>query len=172
MDTKKLFINRLVDEHGRSLVRFLTKKLKDQQDATDVAQDAYLKMYTLNEPEKLNNARAFLFQTASNLATDQLRRKTLHTRYIQREVNQQLIDGEGKLESSAPSTEQTVSAEQQLQLIQRAINELPDNCQQAFLLQRNQGMTYSEIAKKMHVSTSSVEKYISMALKHFHRKLS
>lgn len=171
MDTKKLFINRLVDEHGHSLVRFLTKKLKDHQDAVDIAQDAYLKMYTLKDPEKLNNARAFLFQTASNMATDQLRRKTLHSRYIQREITQQIVDNEKESENSAPSTEQTVSAEQELQLIQNAIKELSPNCRQAFLLQRNQGMTYSEIAREMNVSTSSVEKYISAALKHFHRKL-
>ena len=50
--------------------------------------------------------------------------------------------------------------------IYAAIDELPLKCRQAFLLHRNSGLSYSDIALELDVSVSSVEKYILQALKH------
>ena len=44
-----------------------------------------MRLYTLDDPGELSNAKAFLFQVAANLSIDQLRRKTLHQNYLDRE---------------------------------------------------------------------------------------
>ena len=87
-DSKEQFLKDLVDEHQLALERFLTRKLESPDDAREVAQEAYLRIHRMEQPQQLDNARAFLFQVASNLAVDQLRRRTLHFRFLKSEKRQ------------------------------------------------------------------------------------
>jgi RNA polymerase sigma factor (sigma-70 family) len=170
-EEKTQFLKQLVESHGSSLERFLARKLDNPADAAEVAQEAYLRIYRLQQPEKLDNARAFLFQVAANLAIDQLRRRSLHYRFLKTEESLS-ADGEfSEAAAGAASPEQILKGKEKLARIYEAIEQLPAKCQQAFLLHRNSGMSYSEIAREMDVSVSSVEKYILQALKQCRKAL-
>ncbi|MCZ6829008.1 MAG: RNA polymerase sigma factor [Gammaproteobacteria bacterium] len=170
-EEKAQFLQQLVENYGSSLERFLARKLDNPADAAEVAQEAFLRIYRLKHPEKLDNARAFLFQVASNLAVDQLRRRSLHYRFLKTEESQS-VDGEaGEATVGAASPEQILNAREKLTCIYAAIDELPAKCRQAFLLHRNSGMSYNDIARELDVSVSSVEKYILQALKQCRRAL-
>jgi RNA polymerase sigma-70 factor (ECF subfamily) len=67
--------------------------------------------------------------------------------------------------------EDTVAAQQTLDTVEQALFDLPSKCRQAFVLHRQSGLSYPEIAQELGVSTSMVEKYIIQALKHFRNKL-
>ena len=162
---KSQFVNQLVESQGSSLERFLARKLDNPADAAEVAQEAFLRMYRLREPEKLDNARAFLFQVASNLAIDHLRRRSLHYRFLKSEKIQSPEGEATDSNAGAASPEQIISARERLALIYQAIDGLPIRCRQAFMLHRNSGLSYSDIARELDVSVSSVEKYIVQALK-------
>jgi RNA polymerase sigma factor (sigma-70 family) len=164
-DDKSRFIGKLVELHGPSLERFLARKLQNPADAAEVAQEAYLRIYRLQHPEQLDNARAFLFQVASNLAVDQLRRRSLHFRFLNAERQEQGGEEPTYRNADTASPEHILSAREKLQRIYLAVDRLPEKCRQAFLLHRNAGMSYSEIAHELGVSVSSVEKYILQALK-------
>jgi RNA polymerase sigma factor (sigma-70 family) len=168
---KDHFINQLVELYGTSLERYLARKLGNPADAAEVAQEAFLRIFRLQHPERLDNARAFLFQVASNLAVDQLRRRSLHFRFLKTE--RQYIGGDElpDLNAGAASPEHILSAREKLERIYQAIDTLPTKCRQAFLLHRNTGLSYSEIARELGVSVSSVEKYILQALKHCRAEL-
>ena len=84
---KDQFIARLVAEHGQTLEKFLARKLDNPEDAAELAQEAFIRLHRLEQPQELDNARAFLFQVASNLAVDQLRRRQLHFRFLRAEKN-------------------------------------------------------------------------------------
>jgi RNA polymerase sigma-70 factor (ECF subfamily) len=134
-----------------------------------VAQETFIRLYRLEHPDQLDNARAFLFQVASNLAVDQLRRRTLHFRFLKAESAEV---GEGMVDSGeAASPEQIIAGREKLARIYQALDRLPDNCRQAFLLHRSSGLSYSEIAQELGVSVSSVEKYILQALKACRKEL-
>lgn len=164
-DQKTQFLNQLVTEHGPALERFLARKLSNTADAAEVAQEAFLRVYRLKAPQELDNARAFLFQVASNLAIDQLRRRSLHYRFLKSEESY-AVDGDAHEHAAGAATpEQILNAREKLALIYAAIDELPAKCRNAFLLHRNSGMSYSDIAQELDVSVSSVEKYILQALK-------
>lgn len=165
-DSKSQFIEELFRQNGQPLVRFLSAKLRDPQQADEIAQEAYLRMQKLHEPEQLDNARAFLFQVAANMATDQLRRQQLHQRYVQNQLEQQTTDSGIAPEVEYGPDEQLI-AEERVQQITAALNSLKPKPRQAFLLHRKTGLSYSEIAEQMGVSVSSVEKYMLAALKHF-----
>ena len=152
----------LVTSQRSALVRFLSRKLGSVDDAHEIAQDAFMRLHRLEHADDLDNARAYLFQVASNMATDQLRRRKLHARYLADE-GARLQD---ETEHQDPGTpEDLVAARQQLGLVYRAIESLPLRCRQALMLHRVRGLSYAEIAREMGVSVSSVEKYILEALK-------
>jgi RNA polymerase sigma factor (sigma-70 family) len=163
---KESFLVALSQEHRQSLERYLARKLDNPADASDVAQEAFLRLHRLQQPEQLENPRAFLFQVASNLAIDQLRRRSLHQKFLNNEQNQSFVDEPVDINANGISPEQLLSAREKLEHIYAAIEELPDNCKQAFLMHRNTGMSYSDIAGELGVSVSSIEKYILQALKH------
>ena len=168
---KDSFLAKLVAQHGTSLEKFLARKLDSPEDAAEVAQDAFLRLHRMEEPEKLDNARAFLFQVASNLAIDQLRRRTLHFRFLNSEKNMVSGGEPVDINAIAASPEQIISAREKLAAIYQAVDELPFNVKQAFLLHRKSGLSYNDIARQMDVSVSSVEKYILQALKHCRARL-
>lgn len=170
-NNKDQFIAELVAQHGSALEKYLARKLDSPEDAAEVAQDAFLRLHRMEQPENLDNARAFLFQVASNLAIDQLRRRTLHFRFLKKEKS--LAQGGEPFDSnaSAVSPEKILDAKEKLADIYRAVDELPFKTRQAFLLHRHTGLSYQEIAVEMDVSVSSVEKYILEALKHCRRRL-
>ncbi len=162
---KDKFIASLVSEHGAPLENYLARKLDSREDAAELAQEAYMRLHRLEQPENLDNARAFLFQVATNLAVDQLRRRQLHFKFLKAEksVNP---DGEpADLNAAGASPEQIIGARQKLSAIESALEQMPFKVKQAFLLHRQSGLSYSAIAEQMQVSVSSVEKYILQALK-------
>ena len=156
---------KLFADHGTGLVRFLRRKVRSSQDAEDIAQNAFIRIQRLADIGELENPKAYLFQTAANLAIDQLRRETLHHNYVQSEQGKhQDLDGGELADYCTP--ERLLGARRQLDQIDTALGQLPLKCRQAFLLHRNKDYSYSEIARDMGVSVSSVEKYILQALKH------
>ena len=150
-----------MNDHGSALERYLARKLDSPEDAAEVAQEAFLRLHRLQSPETLDNARAFLFQVATNLAVDQLRRRKLHLQFMHGERQQ----------ADEASPEHILGAREKLSLIMAAVEELPLNVRQAFLLHRRNGLSYGEIANAMQVSVSSVEKYILQALQHCRKRL-
>lgn len=168
---KDQFIAQLVSEHRVNLEKYLARKLDNPEDAAELAQEAYIRLHRLEQPQNLDNARAFLFQVATNLAVDQLRRRQLHFRFIKTEKGQSINGEPPDINAAGASPEQILGARQKLSAINQAVEELPFKVKQAFLLHRQNGMSYSDIAEQMQVSVSSVEKYILQALKHCRSKL-
>lgn len=162
---KDKFIADLVSKHGGPLEKYLARKLDNREDAAELAQEAYMRLHRLDQPENLDNARAFLFQVATNLAVDQLRRRQLHFRFLKFEKSQAVEGEPADLNAAGASPEQIIAAQQKLQAIETALGKMPFKVKQAFLLHRQSGLSYSAIAEQMQVSVSSVEKYILQALK-------
>lgn len=168
---KDQFIAALVAEHGRSLEKYLARKLENPEDAAELAQEAFIRLHRLEQPQDLDNARAFLFQVATNLAVDQLRRRQLHFRFLRSEKRLAEQGEPPDINAAGASPEQILGAQQRIATIHRALDELPFNVKQAFLLHRQNGLSYSAIAEQMNVSVSSVEKYILQALRHCRQRL-
>lgn len=151
--------------HAQGLVRFLYRKVKNWEDAEDIAQNAFIRIQRLTQTGELDNPKAYLYQTASNLAIDKIRREKLHTAYVQSEM----IDttaGIQPVETDTHCPERQLRAREQLNKVEAALAQLPHKCRQAFMLHRVRNLSYNDIAKEMNVSVSSVEKYILQALKH------
>lgn len=158
-----LLLDEQMGELATPLVRYLSKKVHNNEDANDLAQEAFLRMHKFQQSRRLDNARAFLFKTANNLVVDQMRRASVHEKYLSFERLPEQSDEES--DKFAPSAERTVSAEQELDRIYKVVNQMPEKVRSAFLMHRGKDLSYSQIATEMDVSISMVEKYIIQALR-------
>ncbi len=147
------------------LVKWLTSFLKDRDRATDIAQDTFLKIWKYSGANIVESPKALIFTTAGNLAKNELRRRNRVLPHGALSGEQIDIGPLREVVSEEMTPEESVVYRQQVEQVLRAIDQLPRKQRQALKLNRFSGLKYYEIAQIMQVSDSSVEKYISEALK-------
>lgn len=145
------------------LRRFLTKRLKCPEAAADLAHETYLRLRQRDSNAPPDNARALAFHIAMNLAVDYQRKVAVRSRYFSDDELDNVID---KAATTASNPEQTLMAQQRLQKLKAALDELPAECRTAFLLHGVEGLKYSEIADRLGISLSMVGKHLARAMNH------
>ena len=148
-----------MENYYRELVWFLNAKLGNRQVAEDVVHDAYVRVLERVGDEPIEQPRAFLYRTALNLVIDGHRRSNLR-----KAEPLEVLDGEERFFS--PSPQVLMDHDQRLDMIQKALAELPAACRECFLLRKIEGLSHPEIAERLGVSRSVVEKHIVNAMKH------
>lgn len=141
------------------LRRYLASLLSNSaHDAQDIAHDAYLRTYAAMHAQAVENPKSLLFIAARNLAF------TYRTRRLQRMVPTE----NAALEAQAPAEPVTsdLVAERDLKVVlHEAILALPPGCRQVLVLRNLEGLSYNEIAERLGISLSGVEKQLSRALR-------
>lgn len=155
---RSALVERLFREHNEALVRFLAARVGSPQEAREVAQEAYVRLLSLDEPGAVSYLRAFLFKTAANIAVDRRRRDAVHARATEAPLFQELAD--------ARTPERRLAGEQTIERLQRVIAAMPQRCQRAFVLNEFYGMDFASIAQEMNISERMVRKYVVRALLH------
>lgn len=156
-------IARLFEEHNQNLLRFVTARLHSTQEAKEIAQEAYVRLLNLDEPNTVSYMRAYLFRIAANLVVDRLK---------QRERRSELRHlAFFDTEKSSPPPEYELNAQDQLEIIQTAISELPPKCRKAFLLHKIHCMPIDQTADEMNLSIRMVRIYIARAVAYCKERL-
>ncbi|MBV1882237.1 MAG: sigma-70 family RNA polymerase sigma factor [Pseudomonadales bacterium] len=153
-------IGQLYSEHHSWLYGWLCRKLGCSHRAADVAQDTFLRLFSLPASTRLREPRGFLTTTATRLVIDAARRKQIEQQYLD---NYYYYHGQ---EAVAPSAEQLTIISETLAAIAKMLDALPEKCQKAFLMSRLDGMRHSEIASTLGVSKSRVKQYMAKAMLH------
>lgn len=147
-------------ENNKFLRNYLKRFLHSEQDIEDVVQEVYIKAAKAEQErtEDLEHPKAFLFTIAKNLAINELNHKShKRTSYIQDCL-------ESINEDESHSAEAESEAMQTLGIHCEAIAKLPEKGRLVYLLKRVHGLKHQEIADRLQISLSSVEKHLSMAL--------
>ena len=149
-------VKRLFEEHNRALVSFLRARLHNDTEARDVAQEAYVKLLELDDVSAVSFLRAYLFRIAANLAIDRLRNRARGETGQSLEFFAALSDERGP--------DRTAIAAEELELVRRALAELPTKCRQAFTWHVFGGQTTLAIAGRLRLTDRMVRIYIAQAL--------
>ena len=149
--------------HYTELISTWTRRYGNRQDAEDATHDAIANMLEQRSGVIVNH-RAFLHRSIHNGLVSLSRRahRQAHTAW------QDLSDEDHPLDHSH---EQEWRATQLRHALQKALAELPVKSQQVFAWHRLEGYTLPEIAHKMNLSQSMVEKHMARALDHLHKRL-
>jgi RNA polymerase sigma-70 factor (ECF subfamily) len=161
-------VSYLFREHNRVLVRYLTARLWSEQEANEVAQEAYVRLLQLQKPGTPNLLRAYLFKTATNIAIDRLRHRNVRNRAEkQAGLFEELSAARG--ESDDPA-KQLLARERTDQLL-GYLQELPIKCRQVINLHRLEGVPQHEVAVRLGFSERMVRRYVTYAMVYCHLRL-
>ncbi|MDC7694344.1 sigma-70 family RNA polymerase sigma factor [Asticcacaulis sp. DXS10W] len=153
------------------LVRYFTGRTRNAEQAEDIVQALYLKIERLPPDYAADNPTAFLFRAGTHILLNEIRtRRRAHDR-DQAWTSSQSDQMGDELVAPMPSPEAAVSARQQLQAALCALEELPPRTQDIFRLHRLERLTQAEVAQRLSLSKSSVEKHLYAALKHLVARL-
>lgn len=145
-------------EQRGPLIAFLGKRV-GEEDAKDIAQEAMVRLirYRAQPSEQL---KPLMYRIALNVLNDRGRREL--SRHAAAHVS--LDEDFHTLPSFEPAHDQRIAHAQELALVRAVILQLPERCRQVYLLNRIEGMSYSEIARHCDISVKAVEKHIGKAL--------
>ena len=140
---------------GDKLYRLALRITLNRAEAEDVVQDTLLKVWEhRNEWEQINNLEAFAIATCRNRALDVLKRAGRKTAPLDVVDNRQ---------QTADNGQQSLEAREQLSLVRRLMDGLPE-VQRAIMLMRDiEGQTYQEIAQVLDISETQVKVYLHRA---------
>ncbi|SDU89977.1 RNA polymerase sigma-70 factor, ECF subfamily [Pseudomonas mucidolens] len=149
-------------EHYEELIGTWTRRLRNRQQAEDLAHDTFVRVLECKSAQ-VEQPRAYLHQTARNIAVDAYRREDRRDAMTLEAFDQ------GSPSSGDP--EHFMHAIQLADSIERALAELPLNCRRIFIWQKIEGLTQQEIAERLGLSKNMVEKYMIRTLRHLRERL-
>lgn len=157
--------DRFLREHRGPLVAFLSRRI-GEDDAQDIAQEALVRLMRYRG-QPVEQLRPLMYRIAINVIHDRGRRDSTRQVFAHVSLDQDFIG----LASLEPSHDQRIEHEQELALVRAAILQLPERCRQVYLLNRLEGLSYTQIAQHCGISVKAVEKHIGKALAMLRAKL-
>jgi RNA polymerase sigma factor (sigma-70 family) len=159
-EDKQTFVAALVREHGQRLRRFLTLRLRHASaDVPDLVQEVYMRLLRMPRHETIRSPQAYVFTVARNV---------LHEHRLSRSAIPEAVemnDVLAEIESYAQDDPQMhIDACQQLDQLDRALQDISPKAYAAFVLHRRYGFTLEEIAAQFGVSRPMVKKYLAKAV--------
>ena len=163
-------INMLFATYFTPLCQVAFRIVHNQQAAKDVVQDVFVRLWTNREKIHIQTSvLGYLKQSVTNASIDNQRR-AYEARKVQWDTSQGL---EGAtVQTATAHVEHDVEAKETAALVERAIAQLPERCRLVFILSRQQGLSYKQIAEKLEISPKTVENQMSKALKTLRKTLS
>ncbi len=157
------FLVSLFATHQSDLRRLIAHRFKKtQHDAEDIVQDAFHNILRAENIDELENPKAYLYQTAANLALNRIRKQKNHNQYVASQDADITYD---------LCPERAVSAGRDLARVERSLTQLPAKYRRTFLLSRVHEKSYREISELLGIPESTVEKHIIKTLKYLRETL-
>ena len=157
-DSRASVVERLFREHNEALIRFLRGSVGSHNEALEVAQEAYVRLLSLDQPGAVSYLRAFLFKTAANIAIDRRRRNQSFDKAAGRQLFSELTENR--------TPERQLSGEQTLRHLGALIESMPPKCRESFVMNQIHGLDAATIAHRLGITDSMVRKYVVRALLH------
>lgn len=137
--------------HEPALRAWLRSRFPTLQDTDDIVQESFARVLRARLNAPIEAPKAFLFTTARNVAIDSFRRR--HVAVVESLTE---VDATNVLEESRDVSE-TVSHQQELEILTQAIQSLPERCRQVLTLRKIYGLSQREIAERLGISENTVE---------------
>jgi RNA polymerase sigma-70 factor (ECF subfamily) len=142
--------NQCVEAYADGVYRFILKNMKDEDEARDVVQEAYTRMWEKSRNINHEKAKSYIFSTAYHAMIDRIRK------------NKRMSVGEEYIDHSRA----THGGYSDLsEILHRAVDLLPEKQKHVVLLRDYEGYSYEEIGKITNLNESQVKVYIYRARK-------
>lgn len=159
---RKLF-EEIFNSWYEPLTRYCFQRIGNQEDAEEVVQDIFVKLWLKREELSINiSLNSYLYRMALNKIINY--QKHLKVRLSHRE---HILAG-----NTLPTEDYSMIHWKEIQsLVAMAVGDMPKKRRMVYELSRRDGLTYNEIAAYMNISPKTVEAQLSAALKHLRKYL-
>lgn len=143
-----------------ALRRYLGRFFGRSQDVDDMLQEVFVRAYAMEAQRPILLPRAYLFRVAKHVALNEIaRRKNSATDSVE-DFEQPDVIGS----NTQPGLEQVVDGKQRLALFAKAVAALPSQCRKVLVMKKIEGLSQREIAARLGIAESTVEKHLAKAL--------
>lgn len=159
VDAQRALLTLLFNKYRGVLLSHLTRLVRSPEDAAELMQETYLRIMSRAQLAEFESiARAYLFQTATNLARDHFRRQ----RWRAHEPLESVPEPEAPRTSSSP--EELALWGEAMELLGAALRAMPEATRAVFVRARLDNRSYANIARELGISVRTVERRMSEAM--------
>lgn len=144
--------------HRAMLRGYLRKHLSSDEDIDDVMQEAFLRIYAIQDPAAIDSPQALLITIAHNLAIELIRRRASRATDAVADFDALGVCME------APQMDEWIDAQRRFDAFCAAVGSLPPVCQRVFVLRKVYKLSQAEISAMLGISQSTVEKHVVKGL--------
>jgi RNA polymerase sigma-70 factor (ECF subfamily) len=142
------------------LMRFFRRRIRDQAEVEDMVQDVFTRIVAREGPETVEHLHGYVLKTASSVLADRARRRASSRAELHVAFDSEIHA------DAAFDPERVLSAKEELDAATAALLSLPERTRTVFVLRRLEGLKHGEIAKRLGISVSAVEKHMVRAVHH------
>jgi len=160
-----LAFDQVYEMFSHRLFSFVFKILKDEAEVDDIVQEVFVKIWeSRNKLEDYKLLNSYIFTIAYNSSIDLIRKRIISDKYIEFLKNSATI-------TFSPSIIGQIEFNELNKQVENLITHLPDRQRQVYLLHREEGLTYPEIAEHLGISKNTVENHMVKALKYLRQNM-
>jgi RNA polymerase sigma-70 factor (family 1) len=160
-----LAFDQVYELYSHKLFSFVFRILKNDDEAEDIVQEVFVKIWESRDKladHKLLNS--YIFTIAYNNSIDLIRKRINNSKYLEHLKNSSVI-------YEIPSIIGDVEFNELSSQVEKLIASLPERQKEVYLLHREKGLTYPEIAELMGISKNTVENHMAKALKYLRQNI-
>jgi len=163
----------LVRKYEKQVYNFAYRLTQNYDDANDIACDAFVKIYNSIESFRGDaNFSTWLFRIVTNLFLDWRKRSKAHRNIpLDEYIDLEESTVTRQIEDPSPSPLDLLEASERFEVLERAINDLPEYQRIMVLLYHNQGQSYEEIAQVIGLPIGTVKSRLNRARLALRKKL-
>lgn len=151
----KIIFSIFFKSHAKSLRNFLFYKYGNKDQADDITQEAFIKLWQNCDAVPIEKAKSYIYIIANNNSLNEIAHQKVVLEY---EKNFTSLN-------KTNETPEFILEEKQFKIkLLKSIENLNETQRVAFLMHRIDGKKYSEIAEELNISIKAVEKRIHLAL--------
>lgn len=156
MPKRKNKILNAFTEYRDVLVRGMLRLSVRPSDVDDILQESLARTLEADENKEIDHPKSYLFTVSRNIV---FRDQERCAREVQWEIDEAI------LEANTSPIDRELYYKQMLEVFWEALETLPQSHRRAILLRRIYGLSHKQVAKKMGLSVSTVEKYFALGIK-------
>ena len=160
-----LAFDQVYELYSHKLFSSVFKILKNETEVDDIVQEVFVKIWeSRNKLKDYKLLNSYIFTIAYNNSIDLIRKRISNNKYVEHLKNSATINFAPSIISQIEFNELNIH-------VGKLIANLPDRQKQVYLLHREEGFTYPEIAKKLRISKNTVENHMVKALKYLRKNI-
>jgi RNA polymerase sigma-70 factor (family 1) len=152
---KEIIFSGFFKTHAKALRNYLYYKFGNEDQAEDVTQDAFIKLWQNCADVPLEKAKSYVYTIANNASLNVIAHQKVVLNYAKSSPNK---------DTTNESPEFLLEENEFKSKLLKAIDQLNETQRVAFLMHRIDGKKYAEIAAELDISVKAVEKRIHLAL--------